>query len=233
MKKLFGYAAAACIAAVSCSGGNEGNILGAWVEPVGGMEGMVQGFVLREDGSASSVNMSTLVYESWRRCGDTLMLKGKSIGNRQTLPFEDTMLIKSVSDSVLTVARIYDGEVSATETEYSRSIAASDTHNASNSLDYAGTYKGVLPAADCPGINYVLDIFDDGTYSLEMTYIDRDAVFTENGTYKVEGNYLYATDGEGTCTKYKVEENRIRCLDGDGNVIKGDLEQMYILTKEQ
>ena len=28
-----------------------------------------------------------------------------------------------------------------------------DIHNAETSLDYEGTYKGVLPAADCPGID--------------------------------------------------------------------------------
>ena len=27
-----------------------------------------------------------------------------------------------------------------------------DMHNAENALDYQGTYKGVFPAADCPGI---------------------------------------------------------------------------------
>ena len=27
-----------------------------------------------------------------------------------------------------------------------------DIHNAETSLDYEGTYKGVFPAADCPGI---------------------------------------------------------------------------------
>ena len=31
-----------------------------------------------------------------------------------------------------------------------------DIHNAETSLDYEGTYKGVLPAADCPGIETTL-----------------------------------------------------------------------------
>ena len=34
----------------------------------------------------------------------------------------------------------------------STSIEVTDIHNAENSLDYEGTYKGVFPAADCPGI---------------------------------------------------------------------------------
>ena len=40
----------------------------------------------------------------------------------------------------------------------STSIEATDIHNAENSLDYEGTYKGVFPAADCPGIEITPDI---------------------------------------------------------------------------
>jgi len=42
------------------------NIEGAWVEPVPGMEEMQQGFVLAPGGKASSINMATLQYESWK-----------------------------------------------------------------------------------------------------------------------------------------------------------------------
>ena len=41
-----------------------------------------------------------------------------------------------------------------------------DIHNAETSLDYRGTYRGVLPAADCPGIETTLTLKPDGTYSL-------------------------------------------------------------------
>ena len=40
--------------------------------------------------------------------------------------------------------------------------AAPDMHNAETSLDYTGTYTGVLPAADCPGIEVRLILGDDG-----------------------------------------------------------------------
>ena len=33
-----------------------------------------------------------------------------------------------------------------------------DIHNAETSLDYRGTYRGVLPAADCPGIETTLTL---------------------------------------------------------------------------
>lgn len=60
---------------------NGASIEGAWVEPVPGMENMQQGFVLEPDGTASSINMATLQYESWKKEGDLLIFAGKSIGN--------------------------------------------------------------------------------------------------------------------------------------------------------
>ena len=56
---------------------------------------------------------------------------------------------------------------------------------ANNELDLAtvaGTYEGVLPAADCPGIKTVLTINADSTYQLRQDYIDRkDAHDEANG----------------------------------------------------
>lgn len=77
---------------------NGASIEGAWVEPVPGMENMQQGFVLEPDGTASSINMATLQYESWKKEGDVLILAGKSIGNHQTIAFSDTLVIKDLSD---------------------------------------------------------------------------------------------------------------------------------------
>lgn len=37
-----------------------------WLEPVPAQFGRQQGFILDEDGSAESVNMATLEYESWQ-----------------------------------------------------------------------------------------------------------------------------------------------------------------------
>lgn len=51
-------------------------------------------------------------------------------------------------------------------------------------------YEGLLPAADCPGIRYTLTVrhqehSGDGTFSLDMTYLEaedgKDATFTYTG----------------------------------------------------
>ena len=65
-----------------------------------------------------------------------------------------------------------------------------DIHNAETSLDYRGTYKGVLPAADCPGIETTLTLRPDGMYDLHMRYLERDAHYDASGAYTVRGNLL-------------------------------------------
>ena len=52
-----------------------------WLEPVPAQFGRQQGFILDEGGSAESVNMATLKYESWQVADRKLTLRGKSIGN--------------------------------------------------------------------------------------------------------------------------------------------------------
>ncbi len=56
--------------------------------------------------------------------------------------------------------------------------------HAETSLDYQGTYTGVLPAADCPGIEMRLTLDDDGRYTLDEQYIDRDSEFVPKGAYR-------------------------------------------------
>ena len=88
MKKKM-LAATLLMGLLAACGGNSASIVGSWVEPVPGLEGQVQGIKMEEGGVASSVNMATLVYESWKQEGTKLILTGKSIGNGQTIEFMD------------------------------------------------------------------------------------------------------------------------------------------------
>lgn len=113
------------------------------------------------------------------------------------------------------------------------SVEVSDMHNAEISLDYEGTYKGVFPAADCPGIETTLTLNADKTFALHQVYIDqKDGTFDEKGTYTVEGDLLTLQVEGGETSYYKVEENRLRLLDADKNEITGELAENYILNKE-
>ena len=107
-----------------------------------------------------------------------------------------------------------------------------DIHNAETSLDYRGTYRGVLPAADCPGIETTLTLAPDGSYALHLKYIDRDSEFDEKGVFTVKENLLTLTPSEdGQPQYYKVEENRLRRLDAEKQPVTGALADNYVLQK--
>ena len=103
-------------------------------------------------------------------------------------------------------------------------------HNSKNSLDWAGAYKGTMPCADCEGIDTVITLKQDGTYTSQTKYLGKgdDKVFTENGkfSWSEDGSTIMA-DG----MRLKVGENHITWLDGDGKVITGDLAKMFVLQK--
>lgn len=76
-------------------------LLGTWVENVPNMPNLKQGFVLEEDGTAGSVNMATLQYNSWQQNGNELILSGKSIGNHQTIDFTNRYKIQKLTEDTL------------------------------------------------------------------------------------------------------------------------------------
>lgn len=112
-------------------------------------------------------------------------------------------------------------------------VAAPDSaHNARNSLDWAGVYHGVLPCADCSGIETVIVLADDGTYRHMTKYLDKgDRVFTETGRFawNEAGSAITLTDSGGA--RYFVGENRLASLARDGSRISGDLAENYVLTR--
>ena len=99
--KMYGVVSLVSLLLVSCAASRQECLTGDWVMPVPGQPGKVQGMRLDEGGKASSINMATLVYEGWKRDGDVLTVSGKSIGNRQTLPFEERMAIEKLSKDTL------------------------------------------------------------------------------------------------------------------------------------
>lgn len=89
----------------ACGEAGDPRIEGSWVEPVPGMERSMQGIRFEKGGKASSINMATLRYERWERTGDRLILTGKSIGNHQSLPFTDTLQIRTLTPDELVLER--------------------------------------------------------------------------------------------------------------------------------
>lgn len=108
-----------------------------------------------------------------------------------------------------------------------------DEHNAKNSLDYKGAYKGEIPAASASGI-IVSVTLSDSTYVKTMKYVGKgDQTFETKGKYKWNdaGNTITLLGETGEPDMYFVGENTLTMLDMEGNKITGDLADKYILRK--
>lgn len=124
-------------------------------------------------------------------------------------------------------------EVTAEETDIPE---VPDMHTAETSLDYTGTYTGVLPCADCEGIETTVVLNEDGTYEVTSTYLGKgeDNVFEESGNYswKDNGSEIVLEGDDSENVMYFVAENKIIRLDMEGNRIEGPLAENYVLNKE-
>jgi len=93
-----------------------------------------------------------------------------------------------------------------------------DMHNSRNALDWPGTYAGVTPCADCPGIEMRLRLQLDGNYELSTRYQDRQvAPQTVQGRFSWDaaGNTI-TLDAAGSGQQFRVGEGRLLQLDRDG-----------------
>lgn len=106
-------------------------------------------------------------------------------------------------------------------------------HNSSNSLDWAGTYSGVTPCADCPGIKTVMILNNDNTYSLSEQYLEKEKTprtFKGKFSWDEKGSVI-TLDAEGDHHKFKVMEGKLQILDKFGDAKQGGRADEFMLPK--
>ncbi|GHT61770.1 hypothetical protein FACS1894109_20530 [Spirochaetia bacterium] len=106
-------------------------------------------------------------------------------------------------------------------------------HNSRNSVNWDGVYRGIIPAADGPGINVEITLGNDGTYSMNYQYIDRgEEVFTETGAFQWnDAGSAIVLDVKDMPPHYQVGENTLIQLDMAGKRISDALADNYVLKK--
>ena len=67
-----------------------------------------------------------------------------------------------------------------------------------SSKDFAGTFSGSLPCADCPGIDETLELKPDGSFTLTDVYRDR-----PSGTHSIAGSW----NAEEKDTRVRLDPN--------------------------
>lgn len=108
-------------------------------------------------------------------------------------------------------------------------------HSSKNALDWDGNYKGIVPCADCEGIETTLVLGKELTYTLKTKYLGKsDAkVFEEKGKFSWDksGQIITLNGIKDAPNKYFVGENKIIQLDMNGKKITGEQADLYILKK--
>ncbi len=107
-------------------------------------------------------------------------------------------------------------------------------HNARISLDFLGVYSGILPCADCEGVETQLTLNADETYMLSSKYIGKGGgqPFQSKGSYSwKDGNTIELSGVTDGAFLYKVQENKLVQLDLEGNLIEGEIAAKYELQK--
>ena len=137
---------------------------------------------------------------------------------------------------VLSCAKKDKNETTDTMVVDSTEVVVNDDHNAKNSLDYLGMYKGIVPCADCEGIEISLWLEDDKNYVLKTKYLGKKNSTTNEVrnlyTWNESGNTIVLSGIENLPNQFFVGENYLTQLDMEGNKIEGDLAEKYVLKKE-
>ena len=117
-----------------------------------------------------------------------------------------------------------------------------ETDNGSPAIDapgfdvkaFAGTYAGLIPCADCPGIDMSVTFSADGKYTQTMVYRERDTTDLEQGTWTVAADGKRLTlDPQSKDSRDSLMEvvspTQVRMLDAEGKAIDNGLD--YTLTR--
>lgn len=114
------------------------------------------------------------------------------------------------------------------------SVAIDEAHSSRNSLEWQGSYEGIIPCADCEGISVRIVLNLDETYQANYLYLGKNDNTPETFSGKFSWNDLGSAitlDRKEFASRYKVGENKLIQLDLEGNPITGELADMYILNK--
>ncbi len=93
---------------------------------------------------------------------------------------------------------------------------------------FAGAFAGIVPCADCPGIETRLAIRADGTFTLDETYQERDTGNQTTGTWTIDADgrrLLLDPDAKDAADRHFeiVSKDEIRMLGADGGPIASEL----------
>lgn len=110
------------------------------------------------------------------------------------------------------------------------------SHTAIKARDHIGLYQGMLPCADCEGIETSLYLMANNAYLLTKVYkgMADDKAYKEIGDFEwnADGTTVTLSNIENAPNQFIVEDTRAIQLDMEGKKIEGELAELYVLVKQ-
>ncbi|MGC3979402.1 MAG: copper resistance protein NlpE [Paludibacteraceae bacterium] len=98
---------------------------------------------------------------------------------------------------------------------------------------WVGDYKGILPCADCEGIETLLSLNEDTTYFLKMDYIGKGQPIVDKGVFTWNADHSKITiQLEDGTQEYLVDKGTLTVLNSEGQTTTGELANDYVLRKQ-
>lgn len=106
------------------------------------------------------------------------------------------------------------------------------------SVDWEGSYSGVLPCADCRGVETTVEISKDNTFDLKQAKLSFDGA-VKGEVYETSGNFSWIEDktvislkGRDSILQFKVGHLFLMPLDRHGNELEEVRGNNFRLLKE-
>lgn len=98
-----------------------------------------------------------------------------------------------------------------------------------------GTWRGVIPCADCPGINYNLTLNENNSFEETLIYQDRSGQpFTQRGTWRINNGVLELNNTAEERSRFGLSDNELLMLDRTtGRPIETNISDMYRLRRDR
>lgn len=139
-------------------------------------EGPVGGPGVSWANAASGARGSVSVLRAYQRPeGDCRDLRGENTARGRSEPYSVTVCKASGGNWRLMAGEPHAKTAPAKLAPGTAAAVAPAARTAGFPTTLPASFSGVLPCADCPGLQYQIEFHDDGSYQLRMTYLERGA----------------------------------------------------------
>lgn len=102
-----------------------------------------------------------------------------------------------------------------------------------SSKSFSGTFSGITPCADCPGIEMTVYFKPDSTFIENLVYLERNTSFSDTGKWSISDKIITVSFPKHQAYFMKKSDSAVSMLDSDKKEIEGDLSDKYILRRKK